>query len=361
VSAKRRAAGKKAARTKAAKHAARVAAGKKAARTRKRREAAKKTARKTTRRKTTRKTTRRKTTRKKKMSKATRDKISRALKRHHRKKTKGNPMAKRRRRKKTTRKRRRRTKRNPPVSKKRGGMRKRRRRRSPSRSKRPLGRPLRRGKRQVRFKSAPRRGARRRVYKIRKKPGRAPRVVVGNPIKAMGRMLKDGAYTFAGVLAIRALGYTLQKHVFSKSTALSTGTMAMIAPVLPSAAGLLLAALAPKMKLPANLTRGLQAGATLVFFDAILTQFLKKFAPTASPYLLPGAVAGYGLHEYVGAPMGLEVEEAMALNEYVANPAHQLTGMGGFDVEEALAMDEQHQFESGYAGGSMRGTVFGTW
>ena len=79
---------------------------------------------------------------------------------------------------------------------------------------------------------------------------------------------------------------------------------------------------------------------------------------------VPGAkskVEGWGYSEYVASPMGLEVESAMALDEYVASPSHQL-GMGGdFDVEEALAGNEDQAFETGYAGGTLAKTVFSNY
>lgn len=215
-------------------------------------------------------------------------------------------------------------------------------------------------------------GRRIKRYRTRRGPVRAHRRrqhVRLNPMANLKRMIKDGVYTFGGILGIRALCYVLEDKVFSKSTALSTGAMAKIAPVLPAAVAMLLAALSPRViKGSPKLVQGLQAGATLVFMDSVLEAVLKAVDTKGaiSPYLLPGAKAaastsgwgGWGMDEYVASPMGLEVESAMALDEYVAAPSHQL-GMGGdFDVEEALAGDEGQAFETGYAGGSLAKTVF---
>jgi hypothetical protein len=190
-----------------------------------------------------------------------------------------------------------------------------------------------------------------------------------NPIANLKAMVKDGVATFGGILGIRALCKVLDVHVIQKQSSLSTGTMGKIAPVLPSAIAMVLAALAPKViKGSPALVRGLQAGATLVFFDSVLEAVLKEVDSnnSISQYLLPGKTAvattasssGWGMSEYVSSPMGLEVESAMALDEYVASPSHQL-GMGGeFDVEEALAGNESQAFETGYAGGTLAKTVF---
>ena len=191
-----------------------------------------------------------------------------------------------------------------------------------------------------------------------------------NPVTALKRMVKDGVYTFGGILGIRALCHVLEEKVFKGNATFATGAMATIAPVLPAAVAMLLAALAPKViKGSPRLVQGLQAGATLVFFDSVLTAVLKSVDPGggAAKDLLPGASVapmllpaqqGYGMNEYVSSPMGLEVESAMALDEYVAAPSNQL-GMGGdFDVEEALAGNEPQAFETGYAGGTLAQTVF---
>lgn len=187
-----------------------------------------------------------------------------------------------------------------------------------------------------------------------------------NPMTNLKRMVKEGVYTFGGILGIRALCQVLDVHVFQKSASLQTGTMGKIAPVLPAAVAMLLAALSPKViKGSPKLVQGLQAGATLVFFDQVLGAVLKAVdtGGQIKQYLLPGspAVGYYGYNEYVASPMGLEVEAAMALDEYVAAPSHQL-GMGQeFDVEEALAGDEGSAFETGYAGGSLAKTVFSNY
>jgi hypothetical protein len=218
----------------------------------------------------------------------------------------------------------------------------------------------------------------RRIYrriKAHKRKGRRVRAyrrnqgIRTNPMTNLKRMVKEGVYTFGGILGIRALVHVLDQKVIKGMITDQTGAMAKIAPMLPAGIAMLLAALAPKMiKGQPKLVQGLQAGATLVFFDTALAAVMKAVDTqgTISPYLLPGAPAmggwGYGAYnEYVAAPMGLEVESAMALDEYVAAPSHQL-GMGGeFDVEEALAGDEGNAFETGYAGGSLAKTVFSNY
>lgn len=258
-----------------------------------------------------------------------------------------------------------------------------RRRKYKTRARKPLGRY--KGKRRY-TRSGRKRGGtwakgrkRRRTYsKVNRRKRRTTRAkahrqrywVRKNPISALKAMVKDGAYTFGGILGIRALCHVLETKVFSQSTALSTGAMASFAPLLPPAVAMLLAALSPKViKGQPKLVQGLQAGATLVMFDAVLKTVLTKVDPAGdiAKYLLPGAstpaaAAGWGgMNEYVSSPMGgmgLEVESAMALDEYVAGPSNQL-GMGGdFDVEEALAGNEGQAFETGYAGGSLAKTVF---
>lgn len=348
TAASRRAAALKGARTRKRNAAARSAAAKKSARTRKRGKTVAK--RKTTKRKTS---TRRTVSRgRKKMTKAHRDAISRGLRRANRRKKMARTVS--RRKKKYTKKRTRKYK---------------------TRAKKPLGR-FKGKKRYVR--SGKTRGGRWAKGKMRKrtyaKVNRTRRLKRGsrrtvrqgynvrkNPLNAIKGMLKEGMYTFGGVLGMRAVTHLI-KGQLSTIASLNTGTMGKIAPVLPSALGMLLAALAPKViKGQPALVKGLQQGATIVFFDTLLSTFLP--AGTARNMLLPGAALpvagyGYGMNEYVGSPLGLEVESAMALDEYVAGPNRQL-GMGGdFDVEEALAGGESQSFESGYAGGTLAKTVF---
>jgi hypothetical protein len=194
-----------------------------------------------------------------------------------------------------------------------------------------------------------------------------------NPMAALKSMVTDGMMTFGGILGIRAVCHLLKVNVFDKQSAFSSGAMKTIAPVLPSAVAMLLAALSPKViKGQPKLVAGLQAGATLVFFDSVLKAVLESVDTNnaIAPYLLPGtqttvilpttqapaASGGWGMNEYVGSPMGLEVESAMALDEYVGSP------MGGdYDVQEALAGNEGQAFETGYAGGSLAKTVFSNY
>jgi hypothetical protein len=357
-------AARKAARTKKLNAAKRSAAAKKAAIAMwKRRRGTKKTTakRKTVKRKTA-------TKRRGKLTKAQRSAAARKGARTKRR----NQMAKR-----TVSKKRRTYKRKKSVS---------RRRKFPkTRARKPLGRF--KGKRR-RVVSGRKLGGRyakyaKRTYtKVRRHKKRTARarahaqryVVRKNPIAALKAMVKDGIFTFGGILGIRALSTLLEKNVFNSAT-FQTGALASVAPLLAPGVAMLLSALAPKFITgQPKLVQGLQAGATLVMFDAILKTVLKSVDPKGdiSEYLLPGsgttvlvttappAASGWGgYNEYVGSPMGLEVESAMAMDEYVASP--QL-GMGGdYDVQEALAGNEGNAFETGYAGGTLAKTVFSNY
>lgn len=357
-------AARKAARTKKLNAAKRSAAGKKAARTRRRGKKRTVSSKRTTvkRKKTA-------TKRRGKLTKAQRSAAARKGARTRRR----NQMAKR-----TVSKKRRTYKRKKSVS--------RRTRKYKTRARKPLGRY--KGKRRY-VRSGRKRGGKwarhpKRTYAtIRRRKRRTSRArahnqryhVRKNPIAALKAMVKDGIFTFGGILGIRALSTLLEKNVFNSAT-FQTGALASVAPLLAPGVAMLLAALAPKFITgQPKLVQGLQAGATLVMFDALLKTVLKQVDTNGSisPYLLPGAATtvlvttapaaaqqGWGgYNEYVGSPMGLEVESAMALDEYVASP--QL-GMGGdFDVQEALAGNEGNAFETGYAGGTLAKTVFSNY
>jgi len=333
--------------------------------------------RKTTKRKTAkRKTAKRKTATKRKKSTRTQADRRRAallgIRRKKAKKSRRGKMAKR------------------PVSKKR------RYRRKPKRTRKYIGPRARKGRKRKpigsyrgkrrRTRSGKTRGGRwargrmrkrtysnvtRRKRKTRRAAAHRQKYYVRkNPINALKGMVKEGMFTFAGILGVRALSKVIEDKLITGSATFAPGTtLGKIAPVLPSAIAMLLAALSPKViKGQPALVKGLQNGATLVFFDAVLEAVLKVADPgkKVSGYLLPG-MSGYGYggySEYVASPMGgmgLEVESAMALDEYVAAPSHQL-GMGGdFDVEEALAGNEGQAFETGYAGGTLAKTVFSNY
>jgi len=353
-------AARKAARTRKSNAAKRSTAAKKAARTRKR--GKKTTARKTVKRKTARKTTKR---RRGKLTKAQRSAAARKGWRKKRRSKMARPVSRKRRtyRKKARSRRKFKTRAKKPLGSFRGKrryVRSGRKRggkwaRHPKRTYTPVGRHKRRTARAA---------AHRERYWVRK-----------NPLNALKSMVKDGIFTFAGILGIRALSKLLEKNVFSSST-FQTGAMASVAPLLAPGLAMLLAALAPKVITnQPKLVAGLQTGATLVMFDSVLKVLLNQVDPnnTFSEYLLPAAPTttllttttaaasqGWGgYREYVGSPMGLEVESAMALDEYVSSP--QL-GMGGdYDVEEALAGNETQAFETGYAGGTLAKTVFSNY
>jgi len=364
VSAKRRAAARKAAATRKKNKAKRSAAAKKAAATHKRKASAKrkpykKAKRKTAKRKTAKKKTA--TRRRGKLTKAQRRAAALKGWRKRRSKKMARTVSKRRKSYKRKRKYAYSPKRRKPI-----GNQKVRRGYKGRRSKRKGrgGKPRRYGLINRRIAKHTRKGRPVRAH-IRRRQG-----IRTNPMNALKGMIKEGVYTFGGILGIRALCHVLESKVFGTMATFQTGTMKKIAPMLPAGVAMLLAALSPKViKGSPKLVQGLQAGATLVFFDAALKSLLSAVDAkgTISQYLLPGApaaTAGWGGYsEYVSSPMGLEVESAMALDEYVSSPVGLLgPGMGGgFDVEEALAGNEGNAFETGYAGGSLAKTVFSNY
>jgi hypothetical protein len=173
-----------------------------------------------------------------------------------------------------------------------------------------------------------------------------------------GAMLKNGALAYAGVLATRVLSNVISTYVMPK---IPLPIPAEIGAILPPAAAFLAAGfLAPKLGSPATAS-AIQTGATIALFDTIVQKVLKPKLPPAVQGLLGVDDMGVGYRGYMGEyvaqqppQLGAEAWEAMALDEYVADDGR----LGAFDVSEALADSELAAFQSGYAGGSLRGTAF---
>jgi hypothetical protein len=95
----------------------------------------------------------------------------------------------------------------------------------------------------------------------------------------------------------------------------------------------------------------------------VFNTFVKPMLPANVSGLLgvdDMGVMGYGygrtLGEYVSQPAQLGATAYEALAEYVP----QTSGMGAFDVSEALADNEIDSFARGYAGGSLAKTSLGS-
>jgi hypothetical protein len=175
--------------------------------------------------------------------------------------------------------------------------------------------------------------------------------------------LMTGAALYGGFLGMRALTVVLKENVLSKITALNPSTQTNLyakkaMACIPAAAVFGLSMFAGKFITNAKVLSGVQAGATLVLFDAIFTQFVMPQLGTATKYFQPGVgFGGYG-GEYIRqrTPLPYQGYGAMAreaVAEYVQQP-----GMGAFDVNEALAGSEVQAMQTGYAAGSLAKTVF---
>lgn len=173
-----------------------------------------------------------------------------------------------------------------------------------------------------------------------------------------GSMLKNGALAYAGVLATRVLSNVISTYVMPK---IPLPIPAQVGAILPPAAAFLAAGfLAPKIGNAATAS-AIQTGAAIALFDTIVTKVLKPMLPPAVQGLLGVddmgvGRYGMGMGEYVAQrpQLGAEAYEAMALDEYVADNGQ----MGAYDVSEALADSEMESLQTGYAGGSLRGTAF---
>jgi hypothetical protein len=302
TSAKRSAAAKKAARTRAANKRKRSAAAKKAAKTRR----TKTTRRKATRRKATRKVTRRRS-----------------------------PV----RRRKVTRRKGRLSKQSMRLRRKRRG-------------------PYRRAK--LSRTTGKRGGYRYNVSWMRR-----------NPFGALKQAFKDTLPIFAGMAVTRVVSKLLNDQVLSKVTALNTGTMAKIKPfVTPLAMTVLSCVVLPKVKaVKATWLKPLQIAAAMSVMDVAAREVVKAIgtsAGTAAPYL--NAAAGMGeylpMGDYMSDPTGYALPAAhtgaisdFAVSEHLAEYAPEAMGL---DAAEVLAGDELGYLNEGGAGGSLRGTVFGS-
>jgi len=199
----------------------------------------------------------------------------------------------------------------------------------------------------------------------------SPRLVRKNPMGTIKKVLP----IYGGVLAVRVLGGLFRQYVAPRLGALPGG----VAAVLPAGVMFLFSTmLAPKIgfirKSP-KLAEGMKLGSTFALFDAIVRNFIVPAIPATNPTLatIAGSLAGYddtgvmGYGSYIADPtgyslpgrgptaepgVGLDVHEAMAMDEYIADD-----GMG-FDVTEALAGTEIDYMQRGGAGGTLSHTVF---
>jgi hypothetical protein len=206
---------------------------------------------------------------------------------------------------------------------------------------------------------------RRSVGRIKDRKGRSHRfyrysVARKNPLGAMKSMAMNGAAIFGGYMGAKLVSNLISKYVVAKISAIP----ATIAPLVGPLGTFVLAAFAPKIVKKPSIVNAIQTGAAIGLFKTVLDQFvmpaLVKSAPSVAG-LLAGiddmGIQGYGGEYVASRPAlgmgGFQVSEAMALDEYVERPA-----LGGFDVTEALADTEVDALQSGYAAGSLRGTVF---
>lgn len=208
---------------------------------------------------------------------------------------------------------------------------------------------------------------RRHVARIRDRKGRTHRAysysVSRNPLGAMKGMLLDGAMIYGGLKAVGIINNLLNQYVVSR---FSAQLPTQVAPLVAPALGFVAAAFAGKaIKGQPKLVGALQTGATIALLDTLVKKVVAPMLPASVQNLLAGiddmGYRGYGeyvrpLGEYVQGPrrqLGAYVSEAMALDEYV-----QDRGMGGFNVQEALADSEVQGMQSGYAAGSLAKTAF---
>ena len=210
-----------------------------------------------------------------------------------------------------------------------------------------------------------RRKGKRRYARVSVKRGRLHVRALRNP--NFKGMLINGGMLYAGILGMRVLANLVGKYIvtpYMVKAGQSAGT-AKLLQLVPAGIGFAAAAFADKViKGKPALVNGIQLGATVALFDAIMNIFVKPMLATSAPQvaaLLSGiddvGIQGYrGYHEYIPSrpgSLGLDVHEAMAMDEYIQTPA----GMG-FDVSEALADSEVDSFQRGYASGSLAHTVF---
>jgi len=260
-----------------------------------------------------------------------------------------------------------------------------------------------------RYKTVSKRYSKQRLY-LRRKPGGKK---VSHRIKKVGRKTrKTGARSFHYAIVKRNPGMkdvmgTIKKvlpiyggfvlarvgmqlfdtQVVKKSlakTLADSPSMAKVAPLIAPAATFLLSAfLGPKMfKGPTGgaILEGLQLGSLMTVFDQIGKQFIAKSLPPQinmafggyddmgvmgmGAYVSEAGMGGYltdptgyalpPAHATMEPGMGVDVNEAMALDSYVADDG----GMSGYSAQEALADSESDYMQRGGAGGSLSRTVF---
>jgi hypothetical protein len=324
-------AARKAAATRRAKAAARSAAAKKAAATR-RRNARKKTTRSNPPKR--RKTVARKRRRRSKASYAKAARKAAATRRRNK--------AKRSRAAKKGARRRKRVRSNPPAKRK---------RRFTGRKKRSV----RYSRQKMRLRPAPRK--RRKTYRLGRKTRRNKRTgrksytyaakrVSRNPMTAMKAALKNTMPVFGGLLAIRVINGLL-KDPLNKAIATSP-TLAKYGALIAPAVGFIGACwLGPKiLKGKPRFVQGLQIGATIALGDALIKQFVVPMAATITSPMAKNVVAslaGYddmgvqGYGAYISDPTGYSLP---------AQHAQDIAGYG-LDVQEAMALDEYVRHRGG--------------
>lgn len=178
-------------------------------------------------------------------------------------------------------------------------------------------------------------------------------LVRGNPLGNLKPALMSGLGLFGGVLAMRATTHALKKHVFSKMTddGALTGAMA----ILPAGGAFALSLLAPKVvKGRPDLVRSLQMGAAYVLFEAAFKQWVLP--------ALSGSETGKKIAPYLSGDDDFVVYPAMAAyvddNRYGEYVGDNRYGAESYDVEPALAGDEEAFMEYGGSGGVFSDTVF---
>lgn len=229
-------------------------------------------------------------------------------------------------------------------------------------------------RRGIMFRARPKRGARRyRTYRVKARYGKigkrsgvrflTSRVRRNPTMASLKDALMTGAALYGGFLGMRALTVVLKENVLNNIAALSPSTQTNVyakkaMACIPAAATFGLSMFAGKFITNPKVLSGIQAGATLVLFDAIFTQFVMPQLGTAMKYFQPvSGFSGYG-GEYIRqrTPLPYQGYGAMAreaVAEYVQQP-----GMGAYDVNEALAGSEVQAMQTGYAAGSLAKTVF---
>jgi len=212
-------------------------------------------------------------------------------------------------------------------------------------------------------------GKRRRFYRY---------TVSRNPATNMKNMLVDGASLYGGFVGAKIVSGLLDQYVFANPSIAPTMTsLGMARNLVSPAISFFLSAFAGKAIKNPKVVSSLQTGATLALLQAVVKTVVPASALTGLPPAVSGALMGIddmGYGEYIqqrqpmGAyvreamamgeyiqqrqALGVNVEEAMALDEYIQSPG----GMGGFDVQEALADSEVQGMQSGYAAGSLAKT-----